>query len=87
MGFGGSAQSVITILKNNEKMRSQRSKRKSFVGSYTSVKLEFPNTATEIDLKKIEDRLQGENKQLRLKRMLVFGFLFSILITLIIIYI
>jgi len=87
MGFGGSAQSMITILKNNEKMRSQRSKRKSFVGSCTSVKLEFPNTATEVDLKKIEDRLQRENKQLRLKRMLVFGFLFSILITLIIIYI
>jgi hypothetical protein len=87
MGFGGSAQAMITILKNNEKMRSQRSKRKAYGRSYTSVKLEFPNTATEIDLKKIEDRLQRENKQLRLKRMLVFGFVFSILMTLIIIYI
>ena len=87
MGFGGSAQAMITILKNNEKMRAQRSKRKAYGGSYTSVKLEFPNTATVIDLKKIEERLQRENKEVRLKRILVFGFVFSILITLIIIYI
>ncbi|MBU2939260.1 hypothetical protein KO494_06885 [Lacinutrix sp. C3R15] len=86
MGFGGSVQSMITILKNNEKMRSKRN-RKTFKGSCSSVKLQFPNTATKQDLKKIKKNIQSEQKQLQVKQMLVFGFVFSILITLVIMYI
>ena len=83
----GSAQSMITILKNNEKMRSQRKKRKVFEGSYSNIKLEFPNTATKQDLHRIREKVQREQKQLRLKQILVLGFVLSTLVTLIIIYI
>lgn len=87
MGFGGSAQSMITILKNNEKMRSQRKNRKGYEGSYSSIKLEFPNSASTQDLHRIKEKVQREQKQLRLKRVIVLGFVLSLLITLIIIYI
>ena len=87
MGFGGSVQAMITVIKNNEKMRSNRSKRKSFGGSYSSTKLKFHNTATKEELKSIEEKIQREQKQVRLKQILVLGVALSILMTLIIIYI
>jgi len=87
MGFGGSVQAMITVLKNNEKMRSRRSKRKSLDGSYAKVRLKFPNTATKEDLKKIEVRLQQERKQTRIKQYVVFAFVLSLLLILIGMYI
>ncbi|WP_303420337.1 MULTISPECIES: hypothetical protein [Flavobacteriaceae] len=87
MGFGGSVQSMITILKNNEKMRSNRSKRNALEGSYSSSKLEFPNKATKLDLIKIEEKIKREQKQTRVKQLLLLSFVLSLLITLIFIYI
>ncbi|MTE26577.1 hypothetical protein [Winogradskyella ouciana] len=69
MSFGGSAQAMITTLKNNEKMRSKRKKFKRTLGGYnTNRKTEYnlPN-ATPEQLIEIRQRLKKENKILWIK--------------------
>ncbi|NIK91326.1 MULTISPECIES: hypothetical protein [unclassified Mangrovimonas] len=62
MGFGGGAQAMITILKNNEKMKAQRSRSKGLSGSYENIKLNLdypkatPKMLRDIREQKIQDR-------------------------------
>ena len=82
MGFGGSAQAMITILKNNEKMRSKRAKfKRSVSGSGTKVKPEydFPE-ATPKMLQDIRTRLQRERKRMMVKVVILTVIVFGILI-------
>ncbi|WP_299129293.1 hypothetical protein [uncultured Winogradskyella sp.] len=86
MGFGGSAQAMITTLKNNEKMRSNRKKFKKTLGGYGKtgkVEYDFPK-ATPKQLRELRQRLKKENKMMWLKvtvvSMLVISFLIWMLL-------
>ena len=55
MGFGGAVQSMISSLKNNEKMRSKRTKFKNTLGgnnSESKTEYNFPEATPEM-LKKL----------------------------------
>ena len=81
MGFGGSAQSMITILKNNEKMRSRRTKFKNNLGGNNSVEkteYSFPEATPEM-LKKLRERLQKEQRQQSIKQCIIL--VISVIIT------
>lgn len=87
MGFGGSAQAMITIIKNNEKMRSSRKKFKKNLGGYEKYKkpeYNLPNATPQI-LSEIKERLERERK-LRILKITVFILLVSILTIVLISY-
>ncbi|RYH75691.1 hypothetical protein EVU94_01655 [Flavobacteriaceae bacterium 144Ye] len=82
MGFGGSAQSMITILKNNEKMRNRRDKFKKTLGGYDNkrkTEYDFPEATPEV-LKEIKERLIKERKQRFIKIAILFTILLSLFI-------
>lgn len=69
MSFGGSAQAMITTLKNNEKMRSKRDKFKRILGrncSNVKPQYDFPEATPEI-LREIRNKLKKENQVIRIK--------------------
>ncbi|NNE30974.1 MAG: hypothetical protein HKN40_01260 [Winogradskyella sp.] len=69
MSFGGSAQAMITTLKNNAKMRSTRDKFKKTLGGYRSnpkPEYNLPE-ATPKMLNDIRVRIKRENRSRRLK--------------------
>jgi hypothetical protein len=73
MGFGGSAQAMITILKNNEKMRSKRTKFKNTLGGNNSnekTEYNFPEATPEM-LKKLRERLQKEQRHQSIKQFII----------------
>jgi hypothetical protein len=73
MGFGGAAQSMITILKNNEKMRSKRTKFKKTLGGNNSIEkteYNFPEATPEM-LKKLRERLQKEQRHQSIKQFII----------------
>ena len=86
MGFGGAAQSMITILKNNEKMRSKRTKFKKTLGGNNSIEkteYNFPEATPEM-LKTLRERLQKEQRQLMIKRFILFGVILIITIVILV---
>ncbi len=86
MGFGGAAQSMITILKNNEKMRSKKTKFKKTLGgnnSYVKTEYNFPEATPQM-LKKLRERLLKEQRQESLKQLIIF--IISVIITVYIFY-
>lgn len=88
MGFGGSAQSMITILKNNEKMRSKRTKFKKTLGGNNSnekTEYNFPEATPEM-LKKLRERLQKEQRQQALKQFILMGISLIIIVVLLVNY-
>ena len=86
MGFGGSVQSMIAIIKNNEKMRSSRKKFKKTLGGYGShskPEYNFPKATPEI-LQEIRERLKKEKKKRVIKQGVIWTLLlvaFVLLIT------
>lgn len=73
MGFGGSAQSMITIIKNNKNILSKRKKFKRSPGGYThneKPEFDFPEATPQM-LKEIRLRLKNERKQVLIKRFIV----------------
>lgn len=88
MGFGGAAQSMITILKNNEKMRSKRTKFKKTLGGNNSIEkteYNFPEATPEM-LKKLRERLQKEQRQQALKQFILMGISLIIIVALLVNY-
>lgn len=82
MSFGGSAQAMITTLKNNEKMRSKRDKFKKTMGGYGSKakpEYDFPEATPKV-LNDIRNKLQKERK---IRKTKVFGLTALIIIVLI----
>jgi hypothetical protein len=82
MGFGGAVQSMISSLKNNEKMRSKRTKFKNTLGgnnSESKTEYNFPEATPEM-LKKLRERLQKEQRQQSIKQTIIL--VVSIIITL-----
>lgn len=78
MGFGGSAQSMIAIIKNNEKMRSSRKKFKKTLGGYGShskPEYNLPKATPEV-LREIRERLKKEQK----KRVIKQGVIWTVLL-------
>ena len=74
MGFGGSVSAMLTSLKNNRRSRvSTLEKLKGYENiKYKKGKIE--KKATPLQLKKIRDRLQEENKRTqRIKNVFVIG--------------
>lgn len=84
MGFGGAVQAMITTLKNNEKMRSKRSKFKTSVGSYRrkqKPEYDFPEATPEL-LETIKEKLQKEQR-----RRMVIVWVLTVLIFLGLVYV
>ena len=82
MGFGGAVQSMISSLKNNETMRSKRTKFKNTLGgnnSESKTEYNFPEATPEM-LKKLRERLQKEQRQQSIKQTIIL--VVSIIITL-----
>ncbi len=75
MGGEGAMMAAINSLKNNRSLVSKRKEKGALGGSYSNVKLaEFPE-ATPEQIKEIKERLRKENREDRIKQMLLFGVL------------
>ena len=84
MGGEGSMMAMINSIKNNKNLLSKRKDKKGLSGSYSGVKLkEFPK-ATPEELKRIQEKVQLENRLIRNRQLMVFGILLAIIIVLII---
>lgn len=72
MSFGA-VQSMISSLKNNEKMRSKRTKFKKTLGGNNSIEkteYNFPEATPEM-LKKLRERLQKEQRHQSIKQFII----------------
>lgn len=80
MSFGGSAQAMITSLKNNEKMRTKRDKFKHVPGKRSGIKpkYDFPEATPEM-LIEIRDKLRKEN-MIRMTKIIIVTIVLSLLI-------
>jgi len=80
MSFGGSAQAMITSLKNNEKMRTKRDKFKHVPGKRSGIKpkYDFPEATPEM-LIEIRDKLRKENR-IRMTKIIIVTIVLSLLI-------
>lgn len=81
MGFGGSAQAMVTAIKNNKDMLSKRKDKKlSFVGK-ASEKPEFDlPKATPRQLKEIRDNMRREHKKRRVKQIVFITVVMSVIL-------
>ena len=83
MGFGGSAQAMITAIKNNEKMRRQKRERfKKQIGGYGSLEKTEYNLpkATPEQLNAIRIRMKKERRQwlVKVTTLTIIGFVLLI---------
>lgn len=86
MGGEGAMMAAINSLKNNRKLLIKRKDTKALEGSYSSIELkEFPK-ATEAQLKAIKQRIQLQNRNYRIKLIVISGFIVIIIITFFIFY-
>lgn len=82
MGFGGSAQSMITILKNNKNMLSERRNKKHSLTGYKTTNTEFKiGEASPQVLREIRERLQKEQRSKRRKILILFGLIMSLILS------
>lgn len=82
MGFGGSAQSMITILKNNKNMLSERKNKKHSLTGYETTKTEFKiSEASPQVLREIRERLQEEQRSKRKKMLMLLAFIMTIILS------
>lgn len=81
MSFGGSAQAMITSLKNNEKMRTKREKFKHVPGKRSGIKpkYDFPEATPEM-LIEIQKRIKRENKLLWIRVVILSILIIGILV-------
>lgn len=86
MGFGGSAQAMITIIKNNENMRNKRKRRKALDGSYGKerVEFDFPESTPE-KLELLLLKLKEERRNTFVKRAIVFIVVSALMIAVLVI--
>ena len=87
MSFGA-VQSMISSLKNNEKMRSKRTKFKNTLGgnnSESKTEYNFPEATPEM-LKKLRERLQKEQRQQTLKQVILMGISLIIIVVFLVKY-
>ncbi|OEK09107.1 hypothetical protein A8C32_14585 [Flavivirga aquatica] len=72
MGGEGSMAAANASLKNNRSLTAKRKDKKALEGSYAGVELkEFPKV-TEEQIVEIRERIKKENKQARIKQVLIF---------------
>ena len=85
MGFGGAA-SMNVVMKNNRNLLQKRDKFKNTLSSKNE-KVEFksPN-ASRSKLLEIKNRMKEENRRRTIKLSLVFGFIFSMLLSILFYY-
>ncbi|WP_191858848.1 hypothetical protein [Hanstruepera ponticola] len=82
MGFGGSAQSMITILKNNKNMLSEIRNKKHSLTGYKTTDTEFKiGEASPQVLREIRERLQKEQRSKRRKILILFGLIMSLILS------
>ncbi len=82
MGFGGSAQAMITVLKNNDKLRKKRDKFKRKLGgnsSYSKPEYNFPKATPRV-LEEIKRRLNQERKVRLIKICILTTFLALVIV-------
>ena len=83
MGFGGSAQSMITILKNNKNMLSERRNKKHTLTGYKTTNTEFKiGEASPQVLREIRERLQKEQQDRKRKIIVLFSVIMSVVLSL-----
>ena len=82
MGFGGSAQAMITIIKNNRNMMSKRDKFKKASGGFNIIegKYQYPKTS-EKELRELRLRLKEEKRKRQIKIYVILGVIVMFLIT------
>lgn len=83
MGSGGSVQAMITILKNNEKIRSKREKFKRSIGRSVykqKPEYDFPE-ATQHQLRVIRRQMNDENEKNGLTVILITAIIVASIIT------
>ncbi len=80
MGGEGSMMAANNSLKNNRNLVAKRKEKKALSGSYANLKLaEFPK-ATPEELKRIKEKIQRENKLLRIKQIIIVSILLCIIV-------
>ncbi len=80
MGGEGSMMAANNSLKNNRNLISKRKERGGLSGSYSNAKLaEFPE-ATPEQLNEIKERIIKQNRTHRVKQLIVFGIIITVLI-------
>jgi hypothetical protein len=78
MGGEGAMMAAINSLRNNRNLVSKRKERNALTGSYSHVRLKEFSSATPEGLVKLKERIQLENRENRIRLILVF--IFAILI-------
>lgn len=80
MGGEGSMMAANNSLKNNRSLLSKRKEKSGLSGSYSNVKLaDFPE-ATPQELMRIKKKIQRDNKQEKVKQLVLFIVLIIIVI-------
>lgn len=72
MGGEGSMMHAIKSLKNNRSLLSKRKEKGALSGSYENIKLKELPKATPEQLLKIKKKLKRENREARIKNILLF---------------
>ncbi len=86
MGGEGSMMNANVSLKNNRNLLSKKIGNGGLSGNYSNVELaEFPK-ATPHELKRLREKLQKENKQIRIKQYIILAVVMFVLISIIICY-
>ena len=80
MGGEGSMMAAINSLKNNKSLLTKRKEKGALSGSYSNLKLkEFPDATPEL-LFEIKEKIQRENRRIRIKQLIVFSVLLVTLV-------
>ncbi|WP_339917394.1 hypothetical protein [Yeosuana marina] len=80
MGGEGSMIAANNSLKNNRNLVAKRKEKRALSGNYLAVQLaEFPK-ATPEQLDRIKEKIQRENKQLRIKQIIIVSIFFCIIV-------
>ena len=80
MSFGGAVSGMITSLKNNKRSRSDTFKKmKNFEGVHYN-EIHFDKKATPQQLEKIKAKIKKENRDLFLKRAIILGIFFLLIV-------
>lgn len=83
MGFGGSVSGMLTALKNNKRERKSALKRlKDNPAEYADdgVELHFEKEASPAQLKKIREDLKGENRRILIRKLVIIGIVFLLIV-------
>lgn len=80
MSFGGAVAAMITSLKNNKRARVSAFDKMNGFENDSNIELHFEKKASQKQLHEIKEKIQSENKQILIKK-IVFFILFFLCLT------